>query len=359
MLDKKFHYLTLFLFWVVLCVSKIRYNGLLYGFDFGIFQPDGNHYIYRTLRFLGFGENEAALSTIRWNELHGFKHLDISYQYLLPSNLTTWALVAPRVLYPLLSVPFVAVLGIYGMLVVPFLSFLGLLLVIYRISRIYGSPLLGVSLALVLGSSGTLQRWYLSDLTDGLLCSLFAVSVLIFMGESKGWLVSMGLALLVLATSATRFCFPIWVAIGIALFSLNQRRFAAIIGVFSILGVTPVVYYGLVASQSAAGDPVSGLTNFLVSMAKIPFYELGQLLVLDRALLVLLCGAFTCAVTAKRDLPAKFFLVALASVWFIGALNGTIGVNFRYQLPAIPFGIWVIIHKIGYLEKSLLYSIRR
>jgi hypothetical protein len=36
-------------------------------------------------------------------------------------------------------------------------------------------------------------------------------------------------------------------------------------------------------------------------------------------------------------------LAVLLAVWFIGAINGTVGVNFRYQLPVLAFACWVIL----------------
>jgi hypothetical protein len=43
----------------------------------------------------------------------------------------------------------------------------------------------------------------------------------------------------------------------------------------------------------------------------------------------------------------------LISLWFTGAINGVIGVNFRYQLPIIPFAIWVVAENQRYLFPSI------
>jgi hypothetical protein len=41
---------------------------------------------------------------------------------------------------------------------------------------------------------------------------------------------------------------------------------------------------------------------------------------------------------------SKLFLLVALAVWLLGAINGVFGVNFRYQLPLVPFIYWVIIN---------------
>jgi hypothetical protein len=36
----------------------------------------------------------------------------------------------------------------------------------------------------------------------------------------------------------------------------------------------------------------------------------------------------------------------------IGFINGTLGVNFRYQLPLIPFMAWSLIHYLKSISTS-------
>jgi hypothetical protein len=43
-----------------------------------------------------------------------------------------------------------------------------------------------------------------------------------------------------------------------------------------------------------------------------------------------------------KEVASKYYLAVLLAVWFIGAINGTVGVNFRYQLPVLAFACWVI-----------------
>jgi len=42
-------------------------------------------------------------------------------------------------------------------------------------------------------------------------------------------------------------------------------------------------------------------------------------------------------------ISSQMFLAALIAVWLTGAINGVLGVNFRYQLPVIPIMLWALV----------------
>ena len=68
-----------------------------------------------------------------------------------------------------------------------------------------------------------------------------------------------------------------------------------------------------------------------------------QLLILDKVLLSLVLISIYIAIKNIKSISSQYFLVTLFSLWVTGAINGTIGVNFRYQLPLLPFIAWVIL----------------
>ena len=80
-----------------------------------------------------------------------------------------------------------------------------------------------------------------------------------------------------------------------------------------------------------------------VSMARVAFYEAGQLVVLDRLLILMIFFAAVVSTYSLYRESSKFFLLVLLALWVTGAVNGTIGVNFRYQLPLIPFMAYSIL----------------
>ena len=131
----RFQLALLFIVWLVSVASRVIVNGVSFGFDYSIYQPDGVLYALRTYMFLGEDQLASAKLIESWYFTHASsgKHFDPAS--ILPQNTPAWGLVAPRILYPLLSIPFVALFGMAGLLVIPSLSLLILVLCIYLISR--------------------------------------------------------------------------------------------------------------------------------------------------------------------------------------------------------------------------------
>ena len=66
-------------YWFVLALglvaiaAKYKYNGLVFGFDYGIYQPDGKYYTYMALDFINNDSKQSAQSVVNWYATHGFK----------------------------------------------------------------------------------------------------------------------------------------------------------------------------------------------------------------------------------------------------------------------------------------------
>jgi hypothetical protein len=330
--------------------SRLNFNGLILNFDYGIYQPDGSHYAYRTLTFLGVDANLAATRIVDWYQIHGIKNNLFDSSLLSPQNTGAWGLVAPRVLYSILSMPFVYLFGISGMMAVPIVSFITLIFVIFRVSEIYKKQGAGLLLVIVLTTSPTVLRWMIANITDSLLTGLFSIVVLLFTSSQSGkrWYFHIGI--LILLTSTTRFCLPIWLAISIVCFFNNMRNRALAIFLSSSIAFIPTYLFMPSNAVLPANIESSGIEKvFLLgySFIKVGFIEIAQLVALDRTLLIVLGIALTSSLLNIRQIPSQFFLTILFSVWFIGAINGTLGVNFRYQLPIVAFACWAIIANLG------------
>jgi hypothetical protein len=331
---------------IVSVISRLKFNGLILDFDYGVYQPDGSHYAYRTLTFLGVDSYPAAERVVNWYQIHGIKNNTFAPSFLTPENTGTWGVTAPRVLYSLLSVPFVYVMGLSGMLVIPTLSFILLVFCVFRLSEIYRKPWIGFLLVLILCTSPTVLRWMIANITDSLVTGLFGVVVLILTRRisQKTWILS--ICALVVLTSLTRFCYPIWIAIAIVLWSERRRAEAFWVAIVSTVSFLPTFFYMPSNVILPADAEVQGFLKFFLlvkSFFKVGFYELAQLAALDRALLVTIIIAVALSLKHHKEIASKFFLAVCIAVWFIGAINGTIGVNFRYQLPVLVFACWVIL----------------
>jgi len=69
----RFAYLSVFLIWLVTLLSRIMYNGLVFGLDYGLFHPDGSLYTFRALLFSGLDKTEAGLVVADWYDNHSYK----------------------------------------------------------------------------------------------------------------------------------------------------------------------------------------------------------------------------------------------------------------------------------------------
>ena len=338
-------YSLLFSIIAISILSRLFFNGLFLGFDFGIYQPDGAHYFYRTLVFLGHDSISASNQVADWYRLNGFKNNTFDPALLRPENVQLWGLVSPRLLYSILSMPFVWLIGAPGMMVVPVISFVVLCMMIFKVAKIHLSAYLGILLVFVLTVSPTILRWMISNVTDGLLCALFAIVAYILAVGVRGIKLDISILVLVLCTSITRFALPIWLAISLVLFINAQRRTALLTLISSSIMSIPVFLSAPDDALLPGSNPVTlweKVSGLAISFAKIAFYELAELAALDRVLLTLLALAVIASFANLRQIASQYFLAVLLSVWFIGAINGTVGVNFRYQMPVLGFMLWVL-----------------
>lgn len=345
--SKQFLYpAALIITWVISVIARLKFNGLAYGFDYGLYQPDGMHYTFRTLTFLGNSDLVSAQMVSDWYANHGFKISQIIPSDLLPENNRVWGVVSPRILYPLLSVPFVALFGIPGMLAIPALSFLILLFTIYLIGRKYNQRGLAMTMALLLTASVTTTRWMISNCTDALLVGITCLAVLILISEISEtkkviWLSAIGVLGVI-----TRFSLPVWIAIALVMCSYRKFKGAFILAFTTSIATIPTY---LAQPNDAVLPGTQNLTGFgkllilPVSFVKVAFVEIAQLAALDRILLFFLISASGIAFLKWREVENRYLLIVSFAVFSIGAINGVFGVNFRYQLPMIPFMAWTLL----------------
>jgi 4-amino-4-deoxy-L-arabinose transferase-like glycosyltransferase len=332
--------------WLITTAAKIKYNGLVYGLDYGLYHPDGTLYTFRTLTLLGRSEIEAGNLVSNWYAEHAFK-----MKYFEPSSLffdthPMWQIYKPKVLYPILSVPFVALLGIPGMLAVPALSMLILLISVILIGFKLKNENFAFLIALFFSITPVVSRWMYANITDGLLTAITCIFVISFLYIKKDSSFLPIAIFLVILGSLTRVSLLLWLAICIGIYLSSQKRSAIILALTSLMMFIPSAIGNLgtgILPNEQAGSLFERPVQLFLSMIRVGFFELGQLLVLDRILLCLLVLAVGGSVMNFSRLSSKFFLLVLVSLWITGAVNGTIGVNFRYQLPLLPFIAYMLL----------------
>ena len=331
---------------LISAISRLKFNGLILNLDYGVYQPDGSHYAYRTLTFLGVDSNAAAERVANWYQIHGIKNNAFLPIFLTPDNSEAWGLSAPRILYPLLSVPFVYLFGLPGMLAIPIASFALLVFCVFRMSELKEKQGIGFLLVLVLCTSPTVLRWMIANITDSLLAALFSVVALLLMSKVSIFYWYAGMSTLIVCTSITRFSLPIWLAIAVVLW-IKRMRFQSIwVFLLSTLSFLPTFIYmpsSAVLPANADAGIFTKIPLLVKSFFEVGFVEIAQLGAIDRILLVTLIVALVVALRHNREDSSRYFLAVSLSVWIIGAINGFLGVNFRYQLPLLGFACWVIL----------------
>ena len=182
-------YLSVLGIWLVTLLIKLRYNGLVFGFDYGLYHPDGALYATRALDWSGYTETEAAKIVSNWYNIHAFKFNTTKPSDFYYSVHPLYPEYSPRILYPLLSIPFVKLFGVPGMLAVPAFSLLILLLVVLKIGIDLNKPFIAFLTIVSVASSPTVIRWMMANTTDALLVGIFSVSTycLVRKISSYGW----------------------------------------------------------------------------------------------------------------------------------------------------------------------------
>jgi hypothetical protein len=333
-------------FWAIALLSKLKFNGLVYGLDFGLFHPDGQLYSFRTLTMAGNSEVVSGSIVSDWYKEHAFKLNSIDPKSLYFDTHPLWELYKSRVLYPILSVPFVASFGMQGMLVIPALSMLILMISIQFIGFKLNNKFLAFFISVLISISPVVSRWMFANITDGLLTALASLFVVTFLyvKNTNVFLVISGI--IIILGSYTRISVVQWLAVSLAIYLVNQKRNAILLGIVTMIFFIPSALRNIqtgILPNEEKGSLIDKPIQLLVSMARVGFYEISQLIVLDRLLILLLALATVVSVFNLERASSKFFLLVLVALWITGAVNGTIGVNFRYQLPLLPFMAYCII----------------
>jgi len=352
-------YLSISSLFVISTLSRLLYHGFVGRFDHFLYQPDGALYTQLALQYSGLSPDAAGDQVIGWYSLHGKPGLNFQEDFFKTElNPGVWALVSVRILYPLLSTPFVQVLGIQGMLVIPIISYGILLLTITLIARRLNNLPIGLALVFLLTTSSTVSRWYIANITDGLLATLFALSLLVLVSEKRHK--TLLILILITLTSFTRFCLPIWLAIGIFLVLKNRLLLGTATLAWSLINFIPVLIakpdLSFVAPKESQNLIERGL-EFVGSSFELLFVEIGQLIATDRALFVVILAAIVLSFSNLKSESSQLFILVGLAVWFIGALNPVLGVNFRYQLPLLCFACWTILDKLYVLRDRPLRDV--
>lgn len=367
--SKKFNInypIIILIFGIISIISKLVLNkfgnGFSYGFNYNLFQPDGINYFYLSNRFLGKSELESAQQAFHFYTQNGYEMHYSNFDELIPRNNPTWGSVRLRILYPMLSAPFVYLFGGWGMIFIPAISYLLTIILCLKILLIKNSKLHSFLVVLIsIVFSPTVNRWMLVNYTDSLLILILTVVAYLLICKPKLFTLSTILVLILLSV-ITKFSFPYWFAIAIYLFTLRRR----ILGILTFVISCFATYLTLPPKLSIYVLPTHDLSNlqkfiyFPFTAIKVIVFEFFEMIVLDKFLFTLLILSLIGALLRWREKENRLLLLIFLAAVVTGGINGVLGVNFRYQLPIIGFALATInISRIKELLIRLLEDKRR
>lgn len=340
------YYLIVFVLWFIAVVVRLRFNGLILGLDYGLYHPDGALYSTKALDWAGYSETQAAETVASWYNLHAFKFNSLLPQDLFYENHHLYKEYSTRILYSFLSIPFVKLFGVPGMLVIPSIALLVFMMVVARVGILENKRFITLVLLFFISSSTSVMRWMISNTTDALLTGVFAIVGFLLYKEkfSKYWYLIF--STLIVLSGITRFSVFFWLAISLGLWLNNLKRKSIFVVFMSVLVAIPTMLTNPGSSFLAVEGNRSIIAKILLYPAyliKITFYEFAQLYILDRILFTIIIVALIFSLKQSRKNSSKYFLLTITAGFVNGAINGNVGINFRYQLPVLFFICWTII----------------
>jgi len=127
----------------------------------------------------------------------------------------------------------------------------------------------------------------------------------------------------------------------------------------ALLFSAPTFMYKSDSGKIPASDNFSTMHDYImfpITFLKILFVEMAQLAALDRTLLVIILSATALSVARFREFESKLYFGVFLGVFTLGAINAVLGVNFRYQLPLIPFAAVSIISQVVSVKNRRLLN---
>ena len=234
------------------------------------------------------------------------------------------------------------------MLVVPIVSFAVLLFLVLRISQKLNHMTMGIVLVFLLTTSPTVTRWYVANITDGILTTTVALAIFLSISKSRFWIPLF--FFLISAGSATRFSLPFWLVFTVYFMTRRQFFIAVAVLIWSIVNFLPAILtkpnLDFVRPQESQ-TYLERIFEFVIDAFRLLFVEFAQLAVLDRPLLLVIMAAIYFSLANFRGTSSQLFILMGLAGWLIGALNPVLGVNFRYQLPILFSACWVIIEHLN------------
>lgn len=312
-----------------------------------VFTPDSAYYVGMSLWFGGMSQEDA------WRAATEIPY-SFGWHPATQEQMFGWGLVAPRVVLPLLGVPFTAAFGVFGLAVVTGIAMAALVGVLTWTLRARFGVVAALVPVILVTTSYLLMYFGVAMLTESLTAlwtALIMVAVWRYQDRgSRRALVMAGVLTVVLAFTrqATFVVAGAVVVAWLAALVLRQdhRKWlgpALVVGGTAL--VTQVLQMVLFPGFSQAGQfmKATGTDSLADAIRATPRLawrilrdDLNTFIAADRPLLTLIALATVGALLAWRKSSAHLLVGALIGIALYNYTNGTSS-QFRYAMPGLVF----------------------
>lgn len=343
-------------YWALLAIVFAVASSVFFGYGFryhNAWEADSYYYTTLTLTKLGHSLPDAAARTAAWFHVPAFA-TPAGHDFLI--NPQYKPLLTARVLYPLLSAPFVALFGIGGMWVVPLACCAFVTWGVMRLlSRVYRAEL-GLVVTLALLVSVGFWRYLSAAMTEGLATALMVgILLLLPLGPARrrwgphGDAVAVAVLIVALGLTRQAQLVPLgMITLAYLWTALRERRWRNAWLRFELWSLGAFLVSTGVSQLYAAYDPLHNFlaVNGLRSVRQVPgalpdilgrimSAELTSYFTVDVLTLALYTIALLLLVWRWRSTAAALFLGALLPSAAIAFLDG-VPTGWRYYAPMLP-----------------------
>jgi hypothetical protein len=330
------------------------------------YYPDSAHYLAMSLWFSGTPQQEALQVVYDRSIISGYEP-NTSLAVLFD-----WGLVKPRVVLPVLSIPFMWIFGQEGLAVTTGLISLVLVVALYKfLSRHYGRSAAVVSLILMM-SSLSIMAFSIAMLTESLsaVWGVLALAAAFRFQKERhwGWIVAI-IAITLLSAFTRQATFIVAgafvVAFLLSLFNRSERHkwgLPALAAAGTALAAQVIQTLLFPFSQGDQYMRMTGTDTLWGALLATPqlvkniaVQEFNSLMSGDQALIVLLVLCAISMVIFWRRTETHLLLGALAGIALYNITNGN-ATHFRYAVPGIVFFLTSLSLLVNHIQVKVVNS---
>lgn len=326
------------------------------------YYPDSAHYVAMSLWFGGMPRSEAFQVVLDW-------HLAMGYE---PNTdeavLFDWGLVKPRVVLPLLGVPFMWIFGHSGLAVLTGLVTLVLLLSLYWLLRGRYGRLPAVATVLLVFASEYLFAFFTGMLTESLstLWGVIALVLALNYQRTPHWLPIAGLILVTALSGFTRQAtlivagaFVVAWLLSLLIREARRRWLAPMLAVVcTTLAVQLLQSILFPFSQLDQFLKMTGTDSLWAALLETPRLvrhilvgDFQKFIAEDPAIIVIIGLALLSSLLFWRRTESHLLLGAILGVALYNVTNGN-PTHFRYALPGFVFYAAAIGMLFAHIQSS-------